>query len=261
MIETETRRSSQALSAADELRRLVLSGELRAGDRFTQERVAAQLGVSRTPLRMALEQLKHQGMLDSAPGGGYVVRSFSLREVDDALYLRGQLEGAAARLAAERTKGSDPLRGLNSFVIELNRVVDALAREPGGGLERYVELNDAFHAELFVLADSDPLREAYEALIALPFARPSALIGYQSERPRLSVPLALAHAQHQKIVRAIEAGDGTAAESEARNHAALARHDLRAVVRRGAAIRTLAGSILISSADAGGKGSDRTARR
>lgn len=90
------------------------------------------------------------------------------------------------------------------------------------------------------------VREAYEALIALPFAGPSALIPYQRVRPMLSAPLGLAHTQHLKILRAIRIGDGDAAESLARAHAELARYDLRAVVRRGAELSALPGSGLIS---------------
>jgi GntR family transcriptional regulator, vanillate catabolism transcriptional regulator len=250
MLEIKIRKASQTPEAADELRQLILDGELRAGERFTQGRVAAQLGLPRTTVRMALEQLKHQRMLDSRPGGRYAVRSFSLREVADAIHLRGQLEGSAARLAAERKTGLGPLRDLNACLVHLDRVVEESTRELSDTLDRYVELNDAFHAGLFVLAGSDPLRDAYEALVVLPFAGPSAFIGYQSEQPTLSVPLGLAHAQHHKIANAIAAGDGEEAESLARNHADVARRELRAVISRGAAIETLSGSVLISSAGA-----------
>jgi GntR family transcriptional regulator of vanillate catabolism len=249
MLGMKTREYSQTRSAADGLRQLILDGELRAGDQFTHERIATRLGVSRAPLRMALEQLKHQGILHSRPGGRFTVRSFSLREVEEAIHLRGQLEGEAARLAAERKAGSDPLHDLRTCVAHLDRVVADASHEPSASLERYGELNDAFHAELFVLADSDALRDAYKAVLALPFARPSALLPYQTERPPLSVPLGLAHAQHQRILSAIKVGDGEAAESQARNHANMALHDLHAVIRRGAAIATLPGSGLISRAD------------
>jgi FCD domain len=78
---------------------------------------------------------------------------------------------------------------------------------------------------LFEMAGSDVLRDAYKDLVALPFAQPSAFLAYQGERPTLSVPLAFAHRQHQKILHAIKAGDSEAAETLARDHADLARHD------------------------------------
>jgi GntR family transcriptional regulator of vanillate catabolism len=246
----QTREPSRTQSAAHRLRELILEGELRAGDRLIEERLAERLGVSRAPLRIALGQLKYQGMVTSIPGGGFVIRSFSLQEVEDAIHLRGQLEGAAARLAAERNSGADPLRHLTTRVTQLGRAVNDAASELGGTLKRYAKLNDAFHADLFEMAGSDVLRDAYKDLVALPFAQPSAFLAYQGERPTLSVPLAFAHRQHQKILHAIKAGDSEAAETLARDHANLARHDLRAVVRRGAAIDALPGSGLISSEDA-----------
>jgi GntR family transcriptional regulator of vanillate catabolism len=247
MSEFETKKTSKTASTTDGLRRLILEGELRAGDRLTESRLTARLGVTRAPLRLALERLKQLGMLESMPGGGFCVRSFSLQDVSDAIYLRGRLEGAAARLAAERKGGRDTLRALNACVRRLDRVVGEVGHRHVRSRDRYGELNDAFHIELFVLADSDVLREAYEALIALPFARPSAFLAYQAERPTLSIPVGLAHTQHQKILRAIDAGDGKIAEWLAQNHADLARHDLRAVIRRGAAIGALPGSGLITS--------------
>jgi GntR family transcriptional regulator, vanillate catabolism transcriptional regulator len=246
----EPRDASRTQSAAHRLRQLILEGELRAGDRLIEERLAERLGVSRAPLRIALAQLKYQGMVTSIPGRGFVIRSFSLQEVEDVIYLRGQLEGAAARLAAQRSSGADPLGHLTARVTQLDRAVDDAASELEGNLKRYAKLNDAFHADLFEIAESDVLRDAYKDLVALPFAQPSAFLAYQGERPTLSVPLAFAHRQHQKILNAIKAGDSEAAEALARNHADLARHELRAVVRRGAAIATLPGSALISVADA-----------
>jgi GntR family transcriptional regulator, vanillate catabolism transcriptional regulator len=246
----KTTEGSRTLTAAHRLRELILEGELRAGDRLIQEKLAGRLGVSRAPLRIALGQLEYQGMVTVIPGGRFTIRSFSLQEVEDAIYLRGQLEGAAARLAAERNSGADPLRHLTACVTQMDRAVSEAASELEGNLKRYAKLNEAFHAGLFEMAHSDVLRATYEDLVALPFAQPSAFLAYQGERPTLGVPLAFAQKQHQKILDAIKTGDSEAAEALARNHADLARHDLRAVVRRGAAITTLPGSGLISFEDA-----------
>ena len=59
------------------VRELVLDGELSPGDRVPEIALAQRLGVSRTPLRLALTTLAHEGLLESLPGGGFVVRSFT----------------------------------------------------------------------------------------------------------------------------------------------------------------------------------------
>src|ERR1700733_4559939 len=84
------------------LRELILSGEFEAGERMSELPLVERLGVSRTPVRLALAELEHEGLLARLPGGGYAVREFTLREIEEAVELRGVLEGTAARFAAER---------------------------------------------------------------------------------------------------------------------------------------------------------------
>jgi GntR family transcriptional regulator, vanillate catabolism transcriptional regulator len=100
--EAETEGSSQAVKAQQRLRELILAGQLPRGTRIAEMALVNRLGMSRTPIRAALMRLGEEGLLQSLPGGGYAVRTFSEREVADAIELRGTLEGLAARLAAER---------------------------------------------------------------------------------------------------------------------------------------------------------------
>ena len=65
-------------------------------------RLVERLGVSRTPLRLALAALEHEGLLRGRGSRGYVVREFTAADISDAIELRGVLEGTAARFAAER---------------------------------------------------------------------------------------------------------------------------------------------------------------
>src|SRR4051812_6802740 len=94
--------TSQTLRAALALRELILDGELRPGERVAEIPLSERIGVSRTPLRLALARLEHEGLLNSLSAGGFVVRQFTREEIADAIELRGVLEGTAARLAAER---------------------------------------------------------------------------------------------------------------------------------------------------------------
>src|ERR1700712_4849321 len=73
-----------------------------SGERIAELAVVERLGVSRTPIRAALVRLEQEGLLQALPNGGFAVRTFSERDVSDAIELRGTVEGLAARLAAER---------------------------------------------------------------------------------------------------------------------------------------------------------------
>ncbi len=241
---------SQGLAAILGLRQLVMDGELRAGDRLSEVRLAARLEVSRTPLRLALAQLEHEGLLEPISGGGFVVRSFSGRQVGDAIELRGLLEGQAARLAALRSSGARALGDLVACVAKLDRIVSMDGGPPTGEeFELYVELNDAFHNELFVLADSDVLRDAYERVLALPFAQPSFFLPAQADTSQFEPTLAAGNVQHHEILNAIERGDSAAAERLARDHAQLAVKNLESVLETGG-LEKLPGSGLIRDAGA-----------
>jgi GntR family transcriptional regulator of vanillate catabolism len=238
---------SQGLAAILGLRQLIMDGELRAGDRLSEVRLAGRLEVSRTPLRLALAQLEHEGLLEPVPGGGFVVRSFSGRQVVDAIELRGVLEGTAARLASQRNSGPRALGDLVACVAKLDRIVAVDGTPTGEEFELYVELNDSFHNELFVLARSDVLRDAYERVLALPFAQPSFFLPAQADTKLFEPTLATGNAEHHGILNAIERGDGDDAERLARSHALLTVRNLESLLETGG-LEKLAGSSLISDA-------------
>ena len=89
--------------------------------------------------------------------GGFVVRSFTRADIEDAIELRGVLGGTAARFAAERLESTDELEPLVAAAAALDEVVGDLSPATIG---RYAELNDAYHAGLRALAKSPPLARA-----------------------------------------------------------------------------------------------------
>ena len=107
--------NSQTTKATLGLRELLLSGAFKPRERVPELRLVEELGVSRTPLRIALMTLEHEGLLETLPGGGFVVREFTLSDIDDAIELRGVLEGTAARFAAERLESEDELELLREL--------------------------------------------------------------------------------------------------------------------------------------------------
>src|SRR5581483_490684 len=139
------------------------------------------LGVSRTPLRLALAQLEHEGLLRGLPAGGYVVREFTQGDVRDAIELRGVLEGTAARFAAERGVAARDLAALRAT----NETIGTLVhRDDYESFERYLRLNEDFHARMLKMARSPLLVRSLEGIASLPFAGPtSALVFTQAELP------------------------------------------------------------------------------
>jgi GntR family transcriptional regulator of vanillate catabolism len=214
--------ASQTERAVLALREMLVRGEFAAGRRLTELALAERLGASRTPVRHALNRLAHEGLLEALPAGGFSVRQFTPADIWDAIEIRGALEGIAARFAAQRYRRPADLSRLQGFCAEM----DGLGVADVSGFVRFLEVNQAFHAELWRLAGSAILMRSIEAITALPFAAPGALVFGEAEQAvdqRIRV-LALEH--HRAILEAIEERDGARAESLAREHSRLARNNL-----------------------------------
>jgi GntR family transcriptional regulator, vanillate catabolism transcriptional regulator len=214
--------ASQTERAVLALREILLRGDFAAGQRLTELTLVARLGASRTPVRHALNRLAHEGLLEALPAGGFSVRQFTLADIWDAIEIRGALEGIAARLAAQRYRKPAELARLRAHCAEMEGL-------GVGKLEEfvwYLEINQAFHAELWRLARSPMLVRSLEAITALPFAAPGALVFGEREQAveQRIRPVALEH--HRSIVEAIEERDGARAESIAREHSRVARNNL-----------------------------------
>lgn len=217
---------------------MLLRGEFRAGERLAELSLVPLLNASRTPVRLALERLSHQGLLEALPNGGFRVREFTIAEIWDAIEIRGVLEGTAARLAAERLESSDELAELRRSY----RQIEALSPGNLDNFVAYVQENVAFHRELWRLAKSTMLLRALEAVCSLPFAEPGALVFPRSEEKGGLV--ALEH--HRAILEAIEEREGTRAESLAREHSRMARRNLDWALRDHGVLRQVPGASLIA---------------
>ena len=140
------------------LRTMLLSGEFRPGERLAELALVSRLKASRTPVRLALDRLASEGLLEPLATTGFRVSSFAIADIYDAIEIRGVLEGTAARLAAERL-------GDEAEVAELRRYYQEAAELLPMTLERflrYIELNEAFHAELWKLCRSPMLKKEIE---------------------------------------------------------------------------------------------------
>jgi GntR family transcriptional regulator, vanillate catabolism transcriptional regulator len=235
--------NSQTTKATLGLRELLLNGTFKPRERVPELRLVEELGVSRTPLRIALMTLEHEGLLETLPGGGFVVREFTRSDIDDAIELRGVLEGTAARLAAERLKSDDELEPLR----ELCRELDPVVRTPSIEMfMEYVRLNEEFHHGFRELAKSPQLGRALEHVLALPFGPPSALLmTVHAALPESWEIFLVAQHQHVALVEAISRREGARAEEIAREHARIARRNLDIALENRDLLERLPGSTLL----------------
>jgi GntR family transcriptional regulator of vanillate catabolism len=234
---------SQTNRTLGSLRQMLLRGDFRPGERISELSLVARLGASRTPVRLAMDRLAQEGLLELSPNGGFSARAFTIAEIYDAIDLRGALEGTAARWAAERLTSPKELDHLRRCCRQLEALHIPVSEQDEGAVEffsSYTALNTQFHSGLVALSNSTMLQWSLRQFQSIPFAA-SALIIPEA----LDIVAPIAMAQHQAIVDAIENREGTRAEMITREHARLARKNVEVALRNKSGV-TLPGASLIA---------------
>lgn len=207
-------------AAADVIRRAILDGTLDPGQRLTEEGLAHDLRISRTPVREALRVLQAEGLVESAPYQSSTVRTYALSDLDDMYQLRALLEGHGARRAAERMTQEV----VDELDASCKRLV-ALAHATPDNVREIVEENLCFHTTILEAAGSDRLTEMVRKVIELPLVYKS-YHWYSPDQKRMS------EHSHAQLVRVLRARDPERAELTMRNHIYEGRDVLIAHMKR-----------------------------
>lgn len=123
---------------AEQIKRRIVTGQLKPGQKLVEKEIAAACNVSRTPLREALARLVNEGLAVSVAYRGIFVRRIGLRQVREIYELRIGIEGLAAMLAAERSKKAD-LSRLGKLLVAMD------AERAGDEADELKLLNERFH--------------------------------------------------------------------------------------------------------------------
>ena len=217
------------------LRESILDGSLQPGERIVELAYAASLGVSRTPLRLALAELAREGLVEGQPSRGYRVRAVSLADVVDAIEVRGVLEGLAARLVAERGLDAAARGALGEAVADGRAVLERARREPGAEVDALAwrEANARFHAALVGAAGNGALVAAVAHNNRTPLSAPGAITLLPERTPLARDFLERAQQDHEDLLAAIDARQSTRAEALMREHAWRSRAYRSASMRAG----------------------------
>lgn len=154
-------RSLLSAQVVTEIRRAILSGALPPGTRVVEADIAAQMGISRSPVREAMVQLEHEGLIVRHPHRGTTVAVLSPEDAREIASLRAYLEAFAYRLAAPHLTDDD--------FSHLEGIVDRM-REAGDDLAGVIELDLGFHGHLVECAGHRRLRDLFRSLDGLVWA-------------------------------------------------------------------------------------------
>ena len=133
------------------IRENILSGEYKKGEELKETALAAELGVSRTPVREALRQLELEGLVKIIPNKGAYVIGITAEDMEDIYSMRSLLEGLCARFTAERINEEQ----LNKLE-EIAYLTDFHVKK--GNLEKLYELDNQFHEILYEASGSRMLK-------------------------------------------------------------------------------------------------------
>ena len=183
------------------LKALIAERRMPPGERILQERLAREMGVSRTPLVNALKRLAQERLVEWVSRRGIYVKRFTKREMARLFEVREVLEGLAARLAAPRI-GRDEVDRL----AEMFRGLD-VAPTPAA-IRRYVERDRHFHWRLVEIAGNKQLAHTIDSVNMMFFA-------YQDGLVR---PAAETIQEHWAILEALGRKDPDASEAAMRLH-------------------------------------------
>ncbi|GAB3480191.1 GntR family transcriptional regulator [Polaromonas eurypsychrophila] len=214
-----------------QLRDLILRGEFEPGQRLAEQQLAERLGASRTPVRAALVTLEQEGLVEANDTGKFLVRQFTPREVADAIAVRGQLEGMAARLVAEHGVSRQLQGDLQACLDEGDL---ALAANPLDyeSYAAYAVVNDRFHALVLEASGNRALQRAVALNDKLPFAPASAMLPMQGTVTLDRDWMLYAHRQHHMLFAALKAGEGARAQALAIEHTEVAQMNMRMALER-----------------------------
>jgi DNA-binding GntR family transcriptional regulator len=190
----------------------IITGDLAPGSRLIELSIAADFGVSRTPVREALKRLAAENLVLADPARGMIVHAPDAGEIEDVFVVREALDGLAARLAAHRITPSE-LSRLRLIVDTMRQAIQSDRRE------QIVVANQRFHDVIYSAAGNamlarvaSDLRDFVRRFSTLPFASPDRVVHVLAE--------------HEAILDALEAHDPEAAQAASNGHLEAAREYL-----------------------------------
>lgn len=199
----ETAHMSLRDHVRQQLRMAIISGSFAPGERLNERMLAEELGVSTTPLKEALRQLDSEGLIETVPRRGLIVR-FDAEFAEEMIHARSALESALAAMAAERAD--------QAVRDHLREIVEDMARATeAGDVTELIALNEAFHGEIHTAARSRHItRLAAQQQLYDDTAR--RVIHRDAGESRSALE------EHTAIYEAIVAGDAEAASDRMSKH-------------------------------------------
>lgn len=212
------------------LREMLMRGEFAPGYHLQEIPLAEQLGVSRTPVRLALGALAHEGLLSYTPQRGFLVRGFSVKGITDAIDVRGDLEAMACGIVA-RQGLEEAQRHAIQECLEASEALMARDHLEPQDLEPWFAYNSTFHNTLVEAAGNETIARFMEHFNSIPLAAAGVVAATLSNLKRVRRVFLTSNEMHGWIFDAIEQRQPERAAFLMREHVYQGREGLRSLLQ------------------------------
>jgi DNA-binding GntR family transcriptional regulator len=209
--------ANAAEHAYEQIRERILSGRYQPGQRLTEAELVDACGVSRTPVRTAINRLVSEDFLEASRNQGARVKRWDNTELDELFELRALLEGHAAARAASRITASQ-LETLDQAVADMDRILAGRSAHLRKARE-FLRLNRIVHSTVWEAADSQHLLAMLGRLV-------EQSLQVRTVRAFSLARLSESHHHHLELQRALHAQDPLWCEAVMRSHIRAARQAL-----------------------------------
>lgn len=193
------------------LKRAIIMGRLKEGERIYELSLSKEMGVSRTPIRDAFRMLESEGLVNMSHYKGVVVSGISEKQMQDVLEVRRTLEGLSVSLACQRRDEATLqalLEAADEFEQKVSMITGEITKEEANAL---VEADEKFHDIILKSAKNDKLNTIMQGLL-------DQVYRYRFELLKIKETHAGLVSEHRKIVDAIKNCDGDSAVAVMQEH-------------------------------------------
>jgi DNA-binding GntR family transcriptional regulator len=197
----------------------IISGDFQPGKRLIEEKLAADMTTSRTPVREAIQKLEKEGLIFRLPRGGFAVKAVTEDEVEEVLGLRSVLEGYVGYLATSRINDSE-MRQLEEIIAYEDECLKNL------NVDEFIRLDGEFHDVLYKAAKNARLYALLHDLRDYMYRYRVIILRYQ-RKPHLAVQ------DHKQMLASMKAKSPRQVEKLVRKHVSRGKDIIKKKIKQG----------------------------
>lgn len=152
------------LQAYDSIKNGILNGELEPGQLYSETKLSAKIGISRTPMREALQCLSQDGYITIIPSKGFMIRQLNEKDMKDSIQIRCAIEGFCTTVIVSQADTKEGRQLLRNLKMVLDNMEEALGSD---SLDDFISYDHQFHLLIVNYLHNDEFNQIFQRLLYL----------------------------------------------------------------------------------------------